>query len=311
MTTDAPDLDLALADLSPPDWRAALDAMGEEHGYFQRLGRDHHALFIDAGRSLIVTFESEEAARRNPGALPRGLDAVRRNGWSLLAFFSDGETWFRDPAVWGTFDRLVDDGFFEEFDRVLFVGEGAAGYAACAYSVAAPGAHVLALRPQATLDPEVAGWDRRFLGQRRRDFTSRYGYAPDMLDGAARAHILFDPHQTPDAIHAALFRRSNVTLLRLPHAGGRIDALLDLMQVSRPLLDLAMAGRLDRASFARLWRARRDTPAWLRNLLRRAEQTGHPARVAAVARHGQGTRDAAWFARKAAELQGAGATAAE
>jgi hypothetical protein len=300
--TDVPDLDIDLAHLAAEDWLAALDDLGEEHGYFQRLGPAHHALFIDAGRSLLVTFESQDAARRNPGAAPRGLDLVTRNGWSLLAFLSDGETWFRDPAIYGTFDRLVDDGFFEEFDRVLFVGEGACAYAACAYSVAAPGAQVLALRPQATLDPEVAGWDRRYLGQRRRDFTSRYGFAPDMLDGAGQAHVLFDPVHTPDAIHAALFRRTNVALRRCPHSGARLEQMLDLMQITTPLIEAAMAGTLDRLSFARLWRARRDSPLYLRNLLRRAELNGRPALAAIVAQHGQRTRDAAWFARKLADL---------
>lgn len=300
--TDLPDLDLDLADLGPAEWLGALDDLGEEHGYFQTLGPAHHALFIDAGKSLIVTFETQDSARRTPRATPRGLDCVTRNGWSLLAFLSDGDTWFRDPAVWGTFDRLVDDGFFEEFDRVLFLGEGACGYAACAYSVAAPGARVLALRPQATLDPEVAGWDRRYLSARRRDFTSRYGFAPDMLDGAAQAHVLFDPWSTPDAMHAALCRRPNVALLPCPHTGARLDILLDQMQIDTPLIEAAMAGTLDRTTFARLWRARRDNPGWLRNLLRRAEQIGRPGLAATVARHGRNTRDSAWFTRKLADL---------
>jgi hypothetical protein len=310
--TDTPDLDTDVADLGPAEWLAALDDLGEEHGYFQRLGPRHHALFIDAGRSLLVTFETLEAARRNPGAAPRGFDFVTRNGWSLLALFSDGETWFRDPAVWGTFDRLVDDGFFEEFDRVLFIGEGAAGYAAAAFSVAAPGARVLAIRPQATLDPEVAGWDRRFAAERRRDFTSRYGFAPDMLDGAAEAHVIFDPHHMPDAMHAALYRRAHVHLLRCPFAGTRVENLLDQMQVSAPLVEAAMAGTLDRAAFARLWRARRTAPAYLRNILRRAETAGHTTRALRIARYGETTRDAAWFGRKIAELApGSTETAAE
>ena len=299
---DAPDLVIDLADRAPAEWLDALDDLGEEHGYFQSLGPAHHALFIDAGRSLLVTFESQEAARRNPGAAPRGLDYVTRNGWSLMAFLSDGDTWFRDPAIWRTIDRLIDDGFFEEFDQVLFYGEGPAGYAACAYSVAAPGARVLALRPQATLDPEVAGWDRRFLSARRRDFRSRYGFAPDMLDGSAQAHVLYDPQNLNDAMHAALYRRVNVALLPCPQAGTKLEPLLDQMRMTAPLIESAMAGQLTRAQFARLWRARRQNPTWLRGLLRRAELAGRPGLAAIVAHHGQKTRDANWFTRKLAEL---------
>jgi hypothetical protein len=43
----------------------------------------------------------------------------------------------------------VDDGFFDEFEQVIFYGSGSSGYAAAAFSVAAPGATVIAVQPQA------------------------------------------------------------------------------------------------------------------------------------------------------------------
>ncbi|NAZ35589.1 hypothetical protein [Rubellimicrobium sp. CFH 75288] len=294
-------LDLDLSDLSEEDWLARLDSLGDEHGYFERLGPHHAALFIDAGRTLLVTFETVEGARRAPGAAPRGLEHVTRNGWSLLAVFSHGETWFRDPAVWGTFDRLTDDGFFEDFDRVLFTGAGPAGYAAAAFSVAAPGARVLALRPYATLDPSVAGWDRRHLRDRRRDFTSRYGYAPEMIDAADRVFVLHDPNYAPDAMHAALFHKAHVLTFRCPLAGVRIEAMLDQMGVTPQLVDLAMEGRLDRLAFARLWRARRAHLPYLRGLLKRLEADGRRRLAARVCRHGLATRDRPLFERKLLE----------
>jgi len=302
MNDIAPDLDIDLGDLSQEEWMDRLDALGEEHGYFERLGAQHAALFVDAGPRLLVTFETVEGARRGPGAMPRGLDHVTRNGWSLLALFSEGETWFRDAAVFGTFDRLTDDGFFEDFERVLFTGSGPSGYAAAAYSVAAPGARVLALRPYATLDPAIAGWDRRHLGERRRDFTTRYGYAPEMLDAAERAFVLHDPGYGPDAMHAALYHKGNVTLLRCPLAGVRVEGMLDAMEVMPELTDLAMEGRLDRVAFARLWRARRSNPTYLRMLLKRAETSGRPAMAARVARHGLATRDRPLYERKLGEM---------
>ena len=118
--------------------------------------------------------------------MPLGAEHRAAGGWSHLCLIAEGDTWFRDPAVYAYFDRLVDDAFFEDFDHVLFYGAGMAGYAACAYSVAAPGAQVLALNPRATLDPAAGRWDDRDRAARRLDFTSRYGYAPDMLEGAAQ-----------------------------------------------------------------------------------------------------------------------------
>ena len=65
--------------------------------------------------------------------------------------------WFRYPKVHAYFNRLVDDGFFDDLDKVVFYGAGPCGYAAATFSVAAPGATVVAIQPQATLDPRVTG----------------------------------------------------------------------------------------------------------------------------------------------------------
>ena len=78
-------------------------------------------------------------------------------------------------------------GFFDDFDHVVFYGAGPCKYAAAAFSVAAPAATVDAIQPQTTLDPRITDWDDRYMKMRRTDFTSRYGYAPDMLDAAEQA----------------------------------------------------------------------------------------------------------------------------
>lgn len=302
MPSSSPDLDLDLGDLPEGEWLARLDALGDEHGFWERLGPRHHALFLETGKKLLVTFDSLDAARRRPLALPLGADQVTRQGWSLLAILSRGETWFRDPAVWRTFDRWTDDGFFEDFEQVLFVGTGAGGHAAAAFSVAAPGARVLALRPFATLDPSIAGWDRRHLEARRLDWTSRYGYAPALLDAADRAVVIHDPLNAPDAMHAALFTRPSVTALRTPHAGTRVEAMLEGTAILPTLLDLAMEGRLDAWAFARLWRRRRAHAPYLRALLKRCVAMERPDLAARVCRWGLHTVDRPLFARKLAEM---------
>lgn len=303
------DLELDLSGLTQNDWLGRLDTLGDEYGSFDQLGAQHFALMINAGDRLLVTFETIEGAQNLPGARPRGFDFVSGQGWSHLALFSDGDTWFRDPAVWRHIDRLIDDGVFEGFEQVLFFGTGSGGYAAAAFSVAAPGARVLALRPQATLDPAVTGWDRRFVVHRRLDFTSRYGYAPDMLDAAAQAWVLFDPGHAPDATHAGLFTRSNVTMLRCPLAGPRVESTLDAMQITPRLIEDAMAGDLTLARFGQHWRARRGHMNYLRGLLRRAELAGKPGLVRRICAQGLASRDAAFYRRKLDELDPAPATA--
>ncbi|NDV00730.1 hypothetical protein [Pseudoroseicyclus tamaricis] len=299
---EIPSPDLSLAELPAEAWRAELARLGEAQGHYEPIGREHAALFSDNGRDLLITFSSFDAARSAPGALPFGYRLAARAGWSHLAILAEGETWYRDPRLWGYFDRICDDGFLEDFDRVLFYGAHAGGHAAAAYSLAAPGARVLAVRPVATLTPGVAGWDRRHVSARRLDFTSRYGFAPDMIEAARRAYILHDPLLGADAAHAALFRCEAALPLRARYAGAGLEATLLRLGILEPMIEEAMAGTLTQASFARLWRVRRSDPSWLRALSRRLEAPAHRRRLAALARHGVTTRDAGYYKRVLEDL---------
>jgi hypothetical protein len=298
---------LALADsltgFNLHQWYDHLADLGEEHGYFDRLGPRHAALFIDSGPRLLVTFETVAQIRAtHTGHLPFGLNVVRQTGWSHVAVLADEETWFRSRVVYGYLDRLTDDGFFEDFDQVLFAGAGAGGYAAAAFSVASPGARVLAMRPQATLDPALTGWDPRFARHRRLDFTSRYGFAPDMLDAASHAVVLHDPFDRFDAMHAAMFHRSNVTSLRCPHAGPAIERRFAAMGMLTPLVQAAMEGTLDRVSFARLWRARRHRPDHLAAVLAALERRDRPRLAAQLCGYALRNADSPLFAASPAEV---------
>lgn len=249
-------------------WLARLDSHAMEHGFHARLADRHGALYTEEDQEvLLVTFENAEDIRAQEGEkLPAGLRLAGREGWSQLCLYSEGKTWFRDDEVYAFFDDLVDDGFFDLFDRVLFFGAGAEGYAACAFSVAAPGAAVLAIRPQATLDPARAVWDHRFMGARRLDFTGRYGYAPAMVEAAERVSLLYDPTVSEDAMHAALFG-PRAQHFRTPHLGWQTEQALAEMGLTWPLVRAAALGRLDARSFARVWRKRHRHRPYLRSVL--------------------------------------------
>ena len=268
-------LEVSLAEMSKRDWLTALAELSEENGHFQPLGKKHFSSYIAGSETLLVTFESYDGIQRiSPNAHPLGWEVAKVLGWSSLSVMSDGQSWFRDREVYAYFDDLIDDGFFEEFDNVVFYGAGPCGYAAAAYSIAAPGARVLALQPQATHDPRVAEWDERFIRQRRLDFTSRYGYAPDMIDAAQEAFVIYDPEELEDAMHAALFTRPNVHKLRLRHAGGALQFSLRNMKILSRLIALGGTGRLTPEIFAKLARARREDRQYLRNLLRHLDDKG-------------------------------------
>ncbi|MBC7157697.1 MAG: phosphoadenosine phosphosulfate reductase, partial [Rhodobacteraceae bacterium] len=149
------------------DWLRRMDEIGEDEGYFERLGGVHWSFFADHGTTLLVTFERLHDIRTgSPGQMPFGYGVAVPQGWSHLCLVAGQDRWYRDPTVFRYFDRLVDDAFFEDFDRVVFYGAGMGGYAAAAFSVVAPGATVILAAPQATLDPLYAVWDPRFRSAR-------------------------------------------------------------------------------------------------------------------------------------------------
>ncbi|MGR3456202.1 phosphoadenosine phosphosulfate reductase [Pseudooceanicola sp.] len=291
----------SLAGVDDSDWLRTFVEIAEEHGYFQPLGKRHFAALVERGSTLLVTFETLPVMRTE--GEPIGWQMVRDHGWSHLCLASEGDTWFRDPKVFGFFDRLVDDGFLEDFERVIFYGAGPCGYAAAAFSVTAPGATVVTVAPQATLDPEVTLWDDRFPQMRRTDFADRYGFAPDMIEAAEQAFVIFDPVIVQDAAHAALFRRPNVTYLPMRRMGPAIEADLKAMHLLPRLLDLAGTGRLTRSAFARLARTRRSHPAYLRRLLAAVEGSERPALARALCRNVVARMKAPRFARRLEALE--------
>ena len=277
MQDDEDSLDRSLTGLGPGAWKTGLAQMAEAEGMFEELGPRHFATFIERDNTLLVSFETMQGIRSlSPLAQPLGFDMVRAQDWSHLCLISDGDTWFREPVLYELFDRLIDDGFFESYNRVVFYGAGPCGYAAAAFSVSSPGATVLVVQPQATLDPRMTEWDPRFTEMRRTSFTDRYGYAPDMVDAAQRAFVLYDPRETLDAMLAALFRRPNVTRLRMPHMGAALQTDLIQMGILDRLILLAGTNRLTEDAFAALYRARREHPAYLRNLMTRLDADDRP-----------------------------------
>jgi hypothetical protein len=298
--------DRSLAGLGQADWLDALAQVELAPDGLTALGDRHHALTRVAGDTLLVTFETIQGIQAlDEHAHPFGWRMLRRAGWSHMALISDGDTWFRDPAVHAFFDRMADDAVFDGYGRVVFYGAGPCGYAAAAYSAAAPGAAVVAVQPQATLDPEMAGWDDRFTEARRQDFTTRYGYAPDMVEAAARAYVIFDPAVALDAMHAALFRAPHVQMLPARWMGETVQTRLRAMDLLPELLQQAADGTLTRAGFARLTRARRDHQPYLRDLLARLDAAERPRLAIKLCSHVAGRMDAPRFARRLAALEAA------
>ncbi len=284
------------------DWLQPMDAIAEDDGYLEPLGAKHWAFFAEDKATLLVTFERAETIRAREDKLPAAYAMCKAREWSLLTLIAEGETWWRDRSVWGYFDRLVDDAFFDDFDQVLFYGAGPAGHAACAYAVTAPGCRVLTVAPRATLDPEIAGWDRRHKAARRLDFRTRYGYAPDMIEGAGEVWLVHDPLHAPDAMHAALFRAPWVTMLKARRTGEETERALAGTKILDQVLEDAMAGTLSVAGFARHWRSRRSYPQYLKSIMSATAAQKRPGLEAMICRSVTARMKAPRFAARLAEL---------
>ncbi len=293
-----------LKNLAVDDWFDALDDLAEEYGHYEPLGGNFAAAFIESGPKLLVTFENHsEIIANSEEHEPIGFRFVRAFGWSHLAIVARDDSWFRDEWIYRYIDRLIDDGFFEDFESVLFYGNHRGGYAATAYSVAAPGSRVLALRPVATLSPSIAGWDRRYMKDRRLDFTTRYGYAPAMVEGADRCYVISDPGVLEDSLHTALFTGTNTTRLRVPYLSDKIDSGLSEMGILNDVVQMAMEGTLDPLSFAQLFRARHRHLRYLRFLVRSAIDQGRTQLAAQVCRAVLADQPRPYFARQLRELE--------
>lgn len=304
MSRSKQDLKSSLAGYDHQDWVAAIRDRAAEHGDFTSLGPQHMAAYVKRSSTLLVTFETLQGIRAlSPRAHPLGWHMVSTRNWSHLMIASDGDTWFRNRALFGYFDKLTDKGFFDSFNNVLFYGAGPCGYAAAAFSVAAPGARVLVVQPQATLDPRIAGWDDRFIHMRSTNFNGRYGYAPDMLDAADQGFVLYDPNEPLDAMHAALFTRPNIQKFRLRFMGDAIQTDLLEMDILDPLLDALADETLDPLSFAALMRARRSHIPYLRNLMAALENQDRLGLLRRMVENVTSRLHAPRFARRLAQFE--------
>ena len=262
---------------SQQDWQENLRQIGAKEGFFEELGAEHSALYIQRGRTLIVTFENLDHVFENAcDRMPWGYDFVSKRGWSMLGLMAHDWTWYRDKDVFDFFDRLRDEGFFQGFDKVIFYGASMGAYAAAVFSAAAPGSTVICISPQATLARNVTSWETRYKKAWRRDFSSRYAYGPDQVRLARSVYLFFDPTASLDAMHAALFRGPNVQKFSCRYFGHRIASLWLQLGILKPVIIDCVEGTLTRTNFYTYLRARHENPRYQKEMLQRLQEMDKP-----------------------------------
>ncbi|QCO56877.1 hypothetical protein EOK75_13805 (plasmid) [Pseudorhodobacter turbinis] len=272
---------LVIADKAPTSeadqsWAEIAQGLAGKDGFYRE--SDAHAmLFIKRSDTLVVTFDNLDIAmEKREDKRPWGFAFVEKQGWSMLGVTAEGWTWFRDAWVDAQFDELKNTGFFQQFKRVVFYGASMGGYGACAFAAACPGADVVAISPQSTLDKALAPFETRYKTAWDRDFSGPYGDAAKASATAGRVTLIYDPYEPLDSGHVARFTAENVVKLRAPLLGHRLGSSLHQMGILSPIVLAALNGTLTEADFYQRLRARKQFGRYQKELFNRALSKGHP-----------------------------------
>jgi hypothetical protein len=259
-----------------PSWYEEIFPAAPHDGFFHKIGQ-HAACFVDRGDDrLVVSFDNlADAGYPYPDIEPWAGDFVRKNGWSHLGVFARGPSWYRDPGIIAFLEGLRDQGFFKRFKGVSLIGTSMGGFAALTFSSLAPGANVVALSPQTTLDSAIVPWEVRFQKGQARDWTLPYSDAALQTAEAAKVYVLYDSFFRDDRAHVERLPQDNVVHLKGFGFGHKSAVVLRRMDELKPVMKLAIEGQLTEAEFYSRIRKRKNIYVYRRSMEQHLADRGH------------------------------------
>lgn len=250
-------------------------AQAQKAGFFWE-GPENALYFEPHGKRLIVSFDNIHMVREEGQRWPWGHKFLTGTlGCSVLGVMGSKRNWFRHNFVHHSFDRLRDEGFFQGFDQVLFYGASMGGFGALSYARTAPGADVLAIAPQTTLDRRILPDDDRWGWTKKLDWDADYADAAEGTAKAGDVVIISDPYFAPDCEQIDRLTGDNIRRLKMPFFGHQIPNAFVNMGTLKPMLIDMLDGNLTSERFYTLQRARRDLPRYQHDLIAEAEARGH------------------------------------
>ncbi len=225
----------------------------------------HSLLFVRRPvRRLLVTFDNlsnvgDADVVREPWAFKFAQEA-RISHLGIMAHVAD---WYRDAELISRMQGLAGEGFFDGYDRVVLAGVSMGGFAAIAFGSLVPGAHVVAVNPQSTLDPDLVPWETRYETGRRQDWTLPLSDAAALTSDLGPVQIFYDPYHALDQRHVDRFTGPNIRLFHCRYSVHKTAVFLRKIGALKPLMEQAIFDELSEAEFYKLYRGRRDLP-WFR-----------------------------------------------
>lgn len=182
-----------------------------------------------------------------------GEDWLRATGVSAIHVLGKAEDWYQYEdieAALATVRAAVDGA-----GRVITYGSSMGGYAAIRFADAV-GAHAaVALSPQYTLNPAVAGHDRRWSQD-----VSRIAWLPALngpLVSRARIFAVYDPCGPDDWHGRRIAQDVDAVVIRLPYTVHPVTTFLSEIGLLSEIVIGALDGDLDGPAFRLKARSRR------------------------------------------------------
>ncbi|MDX1744056.1 MAG: glycosyltransferase family 2 protein, partial [Ruegeria sp.] len=202
----------------------------------------------------------------------------RDAGWSHMGVFARTKSWYRDPEIITYFQNRAADGFFKQFDQVVFAGASMGGFGALTFSGLVPGANVVAFNPQTSLDERLVPWETRYRFGQVQDWDLPLGDAAQTVKRAGKAYVFYDPFFDLDRRQVTRLQGDNVVLLKTWFSNHFAAPMLRKLDILKPVMLRAMDGSLEPGEFYRMMRARRNLPMVMRAIEAQAGER-HPELV--------------------------------
>ena len=264
-----------------PNWYREIFPAGPSDGWYHKAG-DHAASFVDRGKAqLVVSFDNlSDAGYPHPDIEPWAEKFVRDNGWSHMGVYARGPSWYRDKTLIAFLEGLRDDSFFERFDKVSLIGTSMGGFAALTFSCLCPGATVVALSPQSTLDLTRVPWENRFVKAQTRDWKMPYSDAAENIADLNKAYVLYDPFFEPDKKQVMRLPQDKLVHLKGFGFGHKTAVVLRRMEQLKQVMQSAIEGNLTPTDFQSLSRKRKDIYLYRLSMEAHLAERGKDARIA-------------------------------
>ena len=250
-----------------PRWLDELRPGGSGEGFLEKRLR-HSLMFVRRPvNRLLVTFDNlSNVGDSSVGREPWAFKYARDENISHLGIMAHVSDWYRDADLIDRMKKLKKEGFFDGYDRVVFAGVSMGGYAAIAYGSLVPGAHVISVNPQSTLDPGLVPWETRYENGRRQDWTLPLADAARLTRNLGRVNIFYDPYHALDQQHVNRFKGANIRIFKCWFSNHKTAVFLRKIDALKTVMGRCIFDELTDLEFYRLYRARRYLP-WYRGSL--------------------------------------------